>query len=193
MDAYPGSRLVVEIEGQTEPIATPYVTGGWLFGAAASTVIVFNGLRRAAKLWVRWRAPLRGIPGIRGLFAGDWDERFLDPVAEYLAAQPELKSLGSVSPKTIAFETAKPDVHEALLLSHYPETILAAALLSDPEVPVSEIPRPNKASAFSVDQYWINLRQQRLEAAIDELLAKPSLTEAENRLLIQFQEELAHA
>ena len=118
--AYPGTRLVIELEGREEPIATPYFNSGWLVGSVALLALLMQNLRRLAGFWVEWRGSLRRL--FPRVFAGSWDERWLDPVAEWLAGrtgipEPEVRQV-----------LQDPVVAAAVTTSHNPEMLVSAVL-----------------------------------------------------------------
>jgi len=118
--AYPGTRLVIELEGREEPIATPYLDSGWLVGSVALLALLMQNLRRLAWFWVEWRGSLRRL--FPRVFAGDWDERWLDPVAEWLAGRTGI-------PKPEVRQVLQdPVVAAAVTTSHNPEMLVSAVL-----------------------------------------------------------------
>jgi len=118
--AYPGTRLVIELEGQEQPIATPYISSGWIVGSVALLALLTQNIRRLAEFWVGWRGSLRRL--FPRVFAGNWDERWLDPVAEWLAGR-------TGHPVQEVREALRdPLVAAAATTSHHPEAVVSAVL-----------------------------------------------------------------
>jgi hypothetical protein len=118
--AYPGTRLVIELEGREEPIATPYFNSGWLVGSVALLALLMQNLRRLASFWVAWRGSLRRL--FPRVFAGNWDERWLDPVAEWLAGRT------GYPVQEVKEALRDPVVAAAATTSHHPEVVVSAVL-----------------------------------------------------------------
>jgi len=124
--AYPGTRIVIEVEGQEEPIATPYLNSGWLVGSVALLALLGQNLKRLAGFWVDWRGSLRRL--FPRVFAGNWDERWLDPVAEWLAGRT------GYSVQQVKEALQDPVVAAAATTSHHPEILLSAVLKPQEQV-----------------------------------------------------------
>jgi len=118
--AYPGTRIVIELEGQEQPIATPYLNSGWLVGSVALLALLGQNLRRLAGFWVEWRGTLRRL--FPRAFAGSWDERWLDPVAEWLSGKT------GYPVQEVREVLRDPVVAAAATTSHHPEVVVSAAL-----------------------------------------------------------------
>jgi len=131
--AYPGTRLVIELEGRDEPIATPYLNSGWLVGSLALLALLGQNLRRLAEFWVSWRGSLRRL--FPRVFAGDWDERWLDPVAEWLSGRT-----GIPEPE-VRQALQDPVVAAAVTTSHNPEMLVSAVLRPKQEQLLQELLR----------------------------------------------------
>jgi hypothetical protein len=118
--AYPGTRIVIELEGREEPIATPYLDSGWLVGSVAVLALLMQNLRRLAEFWVGWRGSLRRL--FPRVFAGNWDERWLDPVAEWLAGRT------GYPVQEVRDVLKDPLVMAAATTSHNPELLVSTVL-----------------------------------------------------------------
>jgi len=118
--AYPGTRVIIELEGQEQPIATPYLNSGWLVGSVALLALLMQNLRRLAGFWVEWRGSLRRL--FPRVFAGSWDERWLDPVAEWLAGRT------GYPVQEVKEALRDPVVAAAATTSHHPEVLVSAVL-----------------------------------------------------------------
>jgi len=149
--AYPGTRVVIELEGQTQPIATPYLSTGWLVGGAVTLAVGLRYAQRLARLWLKWRDALRR--GIPRLFRGTWDERWLDPIAEWLASQPELSTTSTAHVKEALRD---PTVVAAAVTSSRPAAVVAAALAQE---------------------------QAEVERLLSQLLQSPRLSPAEQEIV----------
>jgi len=137
--AYPGTRIVIELEGQEQPIATPYINSGWLVGSVALLALLGQNLRRLAGFWVEWRGSLRRL--FPRVFAGDWDERWLDPVAEWLAGRT------GHSVQEVREALRDPLVMAAATTSHNPEVLVSAVLRPQQEQLLQELLRADLTPA----------------------------------------------
>jgi len=137
--AYPGTRLVIELEGREEPIATPYLDSGWLVGSVAVLALLGQNLRRLAGFWVDWRGSLRRL--FPRVFAGNWDERWLDPVAEWLAGRT------GYPVQEVREALRDPVVAAAATTSHHPEILVSAVLRPQQEQLLQELLRADLTPA----------------------------------------------